>query len=67
LAAILRVADAMDHEHASKVKSFRASYKRPHFNLHLSGQGDLSLEKWALLRKCDLFEKVFKVKLTVRS
>jgi exopolyphosphatase/guanosine-5'-triphosphate,3'-diphosphate pyrophosphatase len=67
LAAILRVADAMDHEHASKVNSFRIRYKRPHFSLKLMGKGDLSLEKWALLRKGDLFEKVFKVKFSVKS
>ncbi len=67
LAAILRVADAMDHDHASKVQHFAVQYKKPHFSLKMMGQGDMLLERWALLKKCDLFEKVFKVKFSVKS
>jgi exopolyphosphatase/guanosine-5'-triphosphate,3'-diphosphate pyrophosphatase len=67
LAALLRVADAADHDHSSKVKSMRVEYKRPHFAVKLIGQGDMGLERWALLKKCDLFEKVYKVKFAVRS
>ena len=67
LAALLRVADAMDHDHSSKVESFRIQYERPHFSVKLIGQGNMLLEKWSLLKKCDLFEKVFKVKFSVRS
>ncbi len=65
LAAILRLADAMDHEHSSKVSGFTLEKKGKHFNLRLKGQGDLLLERWALLRKRDLFEKVFRGRLTV--
>jgi exopolyphosphatase / guanosine-5'-triphosphate,3'-diphosphate pyrophosphatase len=67
LAALLRVADAMDHDHSSKVHGFRIQYKRPHFSVKLIGQGDMLLEKWSLLKKCDLFEKIFKVKFGVKS
>ena len=67
LAALLRVADAMDHDHSSKVQSFKIQFKRPNFSIHLVGQGNMLLEKWSLLKKCDLFEKVFKVKFSVRS
>ncbi len=67
LAAILRVADAMDHDHSSRVQSFRVQYKRPHFSVKLIGQGDMLLEKWSLQKKCDLFEKMFKIKFSVRS
>ena len=67
LAAILRVADAMDHDHSSRVNSFLSTYKRPHFSVKLKGQGNMLLEKWSLLKKCDLFEKVFKVKFSIRS
>ena len=67
LAAILRVADAMDHNHTGGVQAFRLQFKRPHFAVKMIGQGDLLLERWALLKKCDLFEKVFKVKFTVKS
>jgi exopolyphosphatase/guanosine-5'-triphosphate,3'-diphosphate pyrophosphatase len=65
LAAILRLADAMDHEHSSKVTGFTLDKKGKHFTLRLKGQGDLLLERWALLRKRDLFEKVFRGRLTV--
>ncbi len=65
LAAILRMADAMDNEHASKVSSFTTEYKKPNFTVRLEGEGDLLLEKWALMRKGDLFEEVFGVKVGV--
>ena len=67
LAAILRVADAMDHDHSSRVQGFGVQYKKPNFSLSLVGQGDLLLERWSLLKKCDLFERVFKVKFSVKS
>ncbi len=65
LASLLRIADAMDHDHSSKVQSFRIRYKRPHWAVQLVGSGDMLLEKWSLLKKCDLFEKTFKVKFSV--
>ncbi|HTY01098.1 MAG TPA: Ppx/GppA phosphatase family protein [Bacteroidota bacterium] len=65
LAAILRLADAMDNEHAGKVKSFTVEYKRPKFSIALHGDGDLLLEKWALKRKGEMFEEVFGVKVSV--
>jgi len=65
LAAILRLADAMDHEHSSKVTGFALGKKGRNFTMKLKGQGDLLLERWALLRKCDLFEKVFKVRFVM--
>ncbi|MGH7738868.1 MAG: HD domain-containing protein, partial [bacterium] len=67
LSAILRIADAMDHEHACKVKGFQIQFKRPHFSLSLRGHDDLLLEKWSLLKKRDLFERTYKVKFSVRS
>ncbi len=65
LTAILRVADAMDNEHAGKVKAFSVEYKRPKFSIALEGDGDLLLEKWALKRKGGMFEEVFGVKINV--
>src|SRR5215467_7515913 len=59
LAAILRLADALDHEHASTVDSVLVDYKRPRFIFRLKGKGDMLLEKWALLNKRDMFESVF--------
>jgi exopolyphosphatase/guanosine-5'-triphosphate,3'-diphosphate pyrophosphatase len=45
LAGILRLADALDHEHASTVESVEVDYKRPRFMFRLKGKGDMLLEK----------------------
>jgi exopolyphosphatase/guanosine-5'-triphosphate,3'-diphosphate pyrophosphatase len=62
LAALLRLADAMDNEHASKVAGFSVEYKKPKFEIALRGEGDMLLEKWALMKKAQMFEEVFSVK-----
>jgi len=67
LAAILRLADALDHEHASTVESVEVDYKRPRFMFRLKGKGDMLLEKWALVNKRDLFESVFEGSVVVED
>ncbi len=67
LAAILRLADALDTEHAGKVGEFAVEHKQPKFILKLKGQGDLLLEKWALAKKAALFEEVFSVKFSIED
>jgi exopolyphosphatase / guanosine-5'-triphosphate,3'-diphosphate pyrophosphatase len=67
LAAILRLADALDHEHASTVDSVEVDYKRPRFMFRLKGKGDMLLEKWALVNKRDLFESVFDANVVVED
>ena len=67
LAALLRLADAMDNEHASKVTDFEVEYKKPKFILRLKGESDLLLEKWSLARKADLFEEIFSTKVLVEE
>jgi exopolyphosphatase / guanosine-5'-triphosphate,3'-diphosphate pyrophosphatase len=63
LSAILRLADAMDNQHAAKVSSFTVEYKKPRLRLRLQGEGDLLLEKWALAKKAAMFEEVFSVRV----
>jgi exopolyphosphatase/guanosine-5'-triphosphate,3'-diphosphate pyrophosphatase len=67
LAAILRLADAMDNEHGAKVQDFAAEYKKPKFTIKLQGEGDLLLEKWALMKKAAMFEEIFSLKLLVQD
>jgi len=67
LAAILRLADALDHEHASTVDAVEVDYKRPRFLFRLKGKGDMLLEKWALVNKRDLFESVFDANVVVED
>ena len=67
LAAILRLADALDHEHASTVENVEVEYKRPKFLFRLKGKGDMLLEKWAMSAKRDLFETVFAANVVVED
>ncbi|MCG3147794.1 MAG: Exopolyphosphatase [Verrucomicrobiae bacterium] len=64
LAAVLRLADALDKEHGSKVKRIEIEFRPPKLVLRLRGRGDLLLESWALTTKSELFEEVFGVKVT---
>ena len=65
LAALLRIADALDNEHAGKVSRITVAYERPRFVLKLHGQGDFLLEKWALAKRVSLFEEVLGVKVAI--
>jgi exopolyphosphatase/guanosine-5'-triphosphate,3'-diphosphate pyrophosphatase len=65
LASILRVADALDNEHASKVADIAVEYKKPKLTLKLTGEGDMLLERWAVARKSGLFEEVFSTKIVL--
>lgn len=67
LSAILRLADALDAEHGSKVTGVSIELKRPKLAIKLRGEGDLLLEKWSLSRKAALFEEVFGVKLSLET
>ncbi len=67
LAALLRLADAMDNEHAAKVSDFEVDYKKPKFTIRLCGEGDLLLEKWALARKSEMFEEVYSARLLIEE
>jgi exopolyphosphatase / guanosine-5'-triphosphate,3'-diphosphate pyrophosphatase len=67
LAAILRLADALDHEHAQTVDSVEVDFKRPRFMFRLKGKGDMLLEKWALAAKRDMFESVFDANVVVED
>jgi exopolyphosphatase/guanosine-5'-triphosphate,3'-diphosphate pyrophosphatase len=59
LAAILRVADALDRAHLKHVDSVQVVGAGKDLFLRLDGQGDLLLERWALSQKKSLFEKTF--------
>jgi exopolyphosphatase/guanosine-5'-triphosphate,3'-diphosphate pyrophosphatase len=61
----LRLADALDNEHGGKVSSFSIAYDRPRVLLKLQGQGDLLLEKWALVKRFSLFEEVFGTRMAI--
>ena len=67
LTAILRLADALDHEHVSKIDALQIRFRKPAFIMKLSGKGDMLLEKWAIAGKRGLFEEVFGGELVVKE
>jgi exopolyphosphatase/guanosine-5'-triphosphate,3'-diphosphate pyrophosphatase len=61
LAALLRVADALDREHLGKIDGVQAvldSTKR-RVVLHVLGREDRELEEWTVLAKADLLREVY--------
>jgi len=64
LAALLRVADALDRTHLQNVEGVKVEEESEGVELVLDCDGDCVLERWALAQKKTLFEKVFKTKLT---
>lgn len=59
LAAILRIADALERGHSQQVSDFRLERGEEEIVLHVAGATDLALERHALETKADLFEEVF--------
>lgn len=59
LAGILRLADALDREHRQLVQRVTVVAANGVVELELQGEGDLTLERWALEKKADLFEAAF--------
>jgi exopolyphosphatase/guanosine-5'-triphosphate,3'-diphosphate pyrophosphatase len=65
LAAILRLAEALDREHSNRVDSLKVTVRKRKVVLLLKGKGDLLLEKWALNYGSRLFERVYKKEVVV--
>jgi exopolyphosphatase/guanosine-5'-triphosphate,3'-diphosphate pyrophosphatase len=65
LAALLRLADAMDTEHDGLVNGFTLELSKSKAVLKLQGTGDLLIEKWKLAKKCNLFEEFYQLKLII--
>lgn len=67
VAAILRVADALDRGHSRKFHDVRIEIGRDEAILHLSPHEDLTLERLAMRSKGDMFEEVFGRKIILQS
>jgi hypothetical protein len=63
LAAILRIADALDRTHARLVRAVRCSVAGRTIEIRIDADGDPELEIWAARRKGDLFEELTERKL----
>ena len=67
LAAILRIAEALDHSHRQRVLKLRASFQRGAVGLQVHARGDVAEDLRAADRSAELFEKEFHVKLYFRQ
>ena len=65
LAAILRVADALDCRHSQHVPGYTIELAADTLFLHPAGAHDTTMEKFALERKGALFEEVFGYALAI--
>jgi exopolyphosphatase/guanosine-5'-triphosphate,3'-diphosphate pyrophosphatase len=68
LAAILRVADALDNSHQQRIKDLRFKRREDNYLLQVPDEaGDISLEKQSLLNKSDFFIDIYGYPITVRQ
>lgn len=66
LAAILRVANALDAEHLQKVQDIKLVRQDPAWVLELIGSGDLTMEQMATSARADMFTETFGKPLLIR-
>ncbi len=67
LAAILRVANALDADHLQKVGAVKVLREDDHWVLEVEGGGDLTLERLASMARADLLIEVFGRRLSFRE
>ena len=67
LAALLRVADALDKEHRQKIRDLQVSVKEREVRIRAAGADEVLLEQWALRKKDDLFRDVFGKDVTLAT
>jgi len=67
LAAILRVADALDHDHKQRVLRVKAKTGDSKLRLKVRARGDVTLDEWALGNKGDLFQEEFGLEPVVEN
>ena len=65
LAAILRLADAMDRQQRQRIQGVRVDIEPGLVRLNLESDSEISLELWALGRRKSLFEGTFGVKVLI--
>ncbi|MBN1556321.1 MAG: Ppx/GppA family phosphatase [Phycisphaerae bacterium] len=67
LAALLRIADALERGHGQQVSDVRIEHGEDEVVLHVKGVTDLALERHALENKADLFEDVFGLRVRLEE
>jgi exopolyphosphatase/guanosine-5'-triphosphate,3'-diphosphate pyrophosphatase len=67
LAAILRIAEGLDHSHRQRVTQVRAAFQRAAVGLQITARGDATEDLLDANRSAELFEKEFHVRLYFRQ
>ncbi len=67
LAAILRIANALDAEHLQKVRDLRLLRRDRTWILEITGSGDLTMEQLATTARADMFIDTFGREIIVRA
>jgi exopolyphosphatase/guanosine-5'-triphosphate,3'-diphosphate pyrophosphatase len=67
LAAILRIAEALDHSHRQRVMQVRAAFQQGAVGLQITARGDAAEDLLDANRSAELFEKEFHVRLYFRQ
>jgi exopolyphosphatase/guanosine-5'-triphosphate,3'-diphosphate pyrophosphatase len=67
MAALLRVADALDRGHAQHVQDFHVERHGEEAVLFIHGVADLALERLAMERKADLFENIYGLRVRLEE
>jgi exopolyphosphatase/guanosine-5'-triphosphate,3'-diphosphate pyrophosphatase len=67
LAAILRIAEALDHSHRQRVSGLRISFQQGAVGLQVEAHGDAAEDLRDAERSTELFEKEFHVRLHFRQ
>jgi exopolyphosphatase / guanosine-5'-triphosphate,3'-diphosphate pyrophosphatase len=67
MAAILRIADALDRNHMQQVRELSFSREGSQFVIAIHDVEDLTLERLALKEKGTMFEEVYGMKIALRS
>jgi exopolyphosphatase / guanosine-5'-triphosphate,3'-diphosphate pyrophosphatase len=67
LAAILRIAEALDHSHRQRVTGVSAAFQRGAVGLQIKARGDAAEDLRDAIRSAELFEKEFHVRLYFRQ
>jgi len=67
LAALLRVADALDHGHLNSLTRIRLEKKRGRVLIHLTANRECQAEMDRAARKTDLFEETFGCRVTFKA
>lgn len=66
LAAIMRLADAIDRSHKQKLSIEDITVKSNELIISVSSATDMSLEEWTFADKADFFEEVFGIKTILK-